>query len=283
MGDPMVRTFRRGLFWALGLAGLIWVGAAAFLLIVRVELIYPFADAPLPREITAVPRGAVASLTATDGTALTVWTVTPQPDRPVILFFMGNGANLPSYLPRLKLLAEAGFGVAALNYRGASGADGTPSQGALTDDAVLLYDQLDTLMGQTIPDGRRVAFGVSLGAAIAGQLAAHRPHAAVVLEAPFARLCEAGADQYPLIPVCWLLPDNRWETLSIIDRIDAPLLIQHGDADKIIPFAQGRKLFERAVEPKAFIAYPGGGHANLRRFGAVDDMIRWLDETLRVR
>jgi hypothetical protein len=39
-----------------------------------------------------------------------------------------------------------------------------------------------------------------------------------------------------------------------------PLLILHGDRDTTVPFAQGRRLFEAAPEPKQFFPIPGAGH-----------------------
>jgi fermentation-respiration switch protein FrsA (DUF1100 family) len=39
-----------------------------------------------------------------------------------------------------------------------------------------------------------------------------------------------------------------------------PLLVLHGERDEVVPFAQGRRVFEAAPEPKRFYAIPGAGH-----------------------
>jgi hypothetical protein len=39
-----------------------------------------------------------------------------------------------------------------------------------------------------------------------------------------------------------------------------PLLAIHGEQDELIPFADGRALFEAAPEPKAWYPIPDAGH-----------------------
>ncbi|MEL6479044.1 MAG: alpha/beta fold hydrolase [Pseudomonadota bacterium] len=270
-----------GLKWALVTAFVGWCWALVALLLFRETLIYPFSENADYRRIGAVPGGELARLTAVDGTEIHAWLVPPKGDRPVIFFFMGNAGHLPANARRINVLAEQGFGIAALNYRGAGGSAGAPSQTHLTDDALVLYDRLDDLLGSKIPEGRRVSYGTSLGAALAAQLAVRRPVAAVVLAAPFARLCEVGEHHYPWAPICWILPDNRWETLDIAGEIAAPTLVVHGDADRVVPISQAEALFGALPDPKTFIRYPEGGHADLHLYGSGPDTIAWLHETLR--
>ena len=42
--------------------------------------------------------------------------------------------------------------------------------------------------------------------------------------------------------------------------MDCPVLVIHGSADRIIPPWHGRKLFERAREPKTFLELAGARH-----------------------
>ena len=213
-------------------------------------------------------------MAAADGTDLIVWHVAPRAGLPTILYFMGNAGSLPSNGPRLTEFAARGYGIVALNYRGAGGAPGRPTQAALTADAVALYDAYAA--AERLP----VIYGTSLGAAIAVQLAARRPAAALVLETPFARLCETAQHHYPLVPACLILPDERWESAEAIRKVNAPLLILHGDADRTIPLAHGQALFEAANDPKRMRVYPGGRHNDLRLHGAPADTIAFLHDVL---
>ena len=260
-------------------AGLVaaWLIACVALMVFARTLIYPFQRGIFASETVGIPRAKAVTFAAEDGTDLTVWLVPPRPGRPVILYFMGNGGSLPSDGPRLSEFVHRGFGVAALNYRGAGGAPGRPSQQALTSDAIQFYDSLDALIGQRIAAPDRVIYGSSLGAALSVQLAARREAAALILETPFNRLCEVAAHHFPIFPACLLLPYERWASAELIGQITAPVLILHGDADATIPLSQGQALFSAANEPKRLIVYRGGNHNDLRLYGAGIDTIGFID------
>ncbi|MEO1491537.1 MAG: alpha/beta hydrolase [Pseudomonadota bacterium] len=260
----------RTLIWTATIVFLCWGAAVVALFLFRHSLIYPFRDWPRADQVAGVPGAVAETVAAPDGVPIIAWVVSPRQGRPTILYFGGNAGSLPSVAPRLEEFALHGFGIVAMNYRGSGGAAGKPSQKALISDALAVYDA-------QFPDMPPVIYGTSLGAALAVQVAAEREAAALVLETPFARLCETAQYHYPIVPVCLLLPDERWESFRAIGAVDAPLLILHGDADRVIPLAHGRKLFDAAPEPKQMIVYPGGDHNDLRLYGAGADTIRFLE------
>ncbi len=249
---------------------LVWSAAVVALFLFRHNLIYPFREWPRADQIVGVPGASLEYVTAPDGVPVTLWVVSARQDRPVILYFGGNAGSLPSVAPRLAEFALMGFGIVAMNYRGSGGAPGKPSQKALIADALAVYDA-------RFSDIPPVVYGTSLGAALAVQVAAKRGATALVLETPFARLCETAQYHYPIVPACWVLPDERWESIGAIRATDAPLLVLHGDADSVIPLAHGQRLFNAAPEPKKMIIYPGGDHNDLRLYGAGADTIRFLE------
>ncbi len=53
---------------------------------------------------------------------------------------------------------------------------------------------------------------------------------------------------------------NRLNSLAKIGRYHGPLLHSHGDADRMIPYEHGQRLFEAANEPKQFVTITGAGH-----------------------
>jgi fermentation-respiration switch protein FrsA (DUF1100 family) len=272
-----MKSRRMMIYLGVGLAAA-WLVACVGLIVFARTMIYPFQ----PGFSAAVPVGApgmrAVTIAADDGLALTVWLTPPREGRPVILYFTGNAGSLPSDGPLFGELAERGFGIAALNYRGAGGMPGKPSQAMLTADAVALYDALDRLIGQPVPPTRRVILGTSLGAGLAVQLAARRPVRGLVLETPFNRLCEVAQIHYPLFPACLLLPYERWASADLIGQVAAPVLILHGEADEIIPLSQGKALFTAAREPKSLIVYPGAHHNDLRLHGDMGDAITFIED-----
>jgi fermentation-respiration switch protein FrsA (DUF1100 family) len=53
---------------------------------------------------------------------------------------------------------------------------------------------------------------------------------------------------------------NRFDSLAAIQEYSGPVLISHGDADRLIPLEQGRRLYEAAHGPKKLVVIPGGRH-----------------------
>jgi fermentation-respiration switch protein FrsA (DUF1100 family) len=196
------------------------------------------------------------ALAPKDGERIIAWHVRPEGDRPVILFFQGNGGSIGQRPERLATYVENGFGVLFLSYRGYGGSSGSPSEQGLLLDAVTAYDWL---IAKGYAAARIVLVGESLGSGIAVALASMRKVAAVALEAPYSSMGDVAAFHYWYLPVRLLLKD-RYDSFARIGRIDAPLLITHGDRDTMVPLQFGRKLFAAASEPKEFFTLDSAGH-----------------------
>ncbi len=105
-------------------------------------------------------------------------------------------------------------------------------------------------------------WGESLGGGVAVALAAERDVSAVILEAPFTSAADIAFSAYPFIPVRLLMKDQI-RSDEKIGQVKAPVLIMHGDRDRVVPIRFGERLFARANEPKQFVRFPGGGHEDL--------------------
>lgn len=256
-------------------AALLWAAAVAALLLFAPRLIYPFD--PAPAEPGALPGAVAVTFPAADGTELSAWLAPPAAEGgPVLLYFMGNAGNLGRSVPGLREMLAAGYGLAALEYRGGAGRPGAPGEAALIADALALYDALDRLAGRPVPAARRVIWGTSLGSGLAVALAAEREAAALVLETPFDRLCAVAEHRFPLVPACTLMPTDRWDSAARAARLRLPVLILHGTADAIVPPERSAALLDVLPGPARRILYEGGNHNDLRLFGAGRDAIAWL-------
>lgn len=193
---------------------------------------------------------------AADGTELVAWHTPPQPGHPTILFFHGKGGALKDRPNRYRHYVSNGFGVLFLSYRGFGGSKGLPSEAGFIEDASAAYRWL---RAEGTPAHEIVVVGESLGTGVAVQLAAREKVAALALEAPYASVAEVAAQRYWWVPVNYLIRD-RFDSLTRISDIRAPLLIHHGTIDRTIPIASGRKLYERASTPKQFVELEGKGH-----------------------
>lgn len=201
---------------------------------------------------------------ASDGVRLHAWFVPGRRDL-TLLWFHGNAGNIGDRSDFLRLLHdELGAGVFLLSYRGYGMSEGTPSEEGTYLDAEAALAAASAR--EEVDPKRIVYFGQSLGAAVAVELATrHRPQA-LVLESAFTSIADMAKLHYPFLPVGPLLR-TRYDSLAKIGRVDAPVLMIHGDRDDIAPLEMGRRLFEAAGRPKAFREIEGAGHNDVHLVG----------------
>lgn len=217
-------------------------------------------------------------LNTADGLRLSAWYREAGAEQPTIVHFHGNGGNIGSRAHRMAPYLDAGFGLLMVEYRGYGGNPGEPTEDGLYEDgrAALAFLDRRGVAAETI-----VLYGESLGSGVAVQLAADRgsgetdnestdaqtsPVAAVVLEAPLSSVTDVAAHHYPYLPVRWLLKD-RFESEAKIPTVAAPVLVIHGERDRVVPIRYGHTLFEAAQEPKEARWVPEAGHEDLDRYG----------------
>ena len=205
------------------------------------------------------PEAQEVALQTSDGERLVAWYVPPKPDKPLFIYFHGNGDTLNWRVSRDRSLVADGSGLLAVSYRGYEGSTGSPSEDGMHLDAVAAYEFAAD--HQIAPD-RIVLWGHSLGTGVAVRLAAERKIKALVLEAPYTSVADLAAMKYPLLPVRWLLKDPFHSDLRI-GKVTAPVLVFHGDKDDTIPIAFGRRLYSLIKAPKCFVHFPLGGHGDL--------------------
>lgn len=253
---------------------LLYVGAAAALYVFQRALLYPIPQTVrTPPAAAGFPEAEEVIVTTGDGERVVLWHVPPRADRPVVIFFHGNGEVLAWRVPRFRALTGDGTGLVALSFRGYAGSTGKPTEQGLLQDGAAAYD----FAAARYSPSRIVPWGYSLGSGVAVALASARPVGAVVLEAPYTSIVDVAASAYPLFPVRWLMHD-RFHSDRLIGELAAPLLVLHGEKDSVISAAFGRRLYALAPEPKRFVAFENGTHVNLDEQGAVGIARTFLQE-----
>ena len=199
-----------------------------------------------------------ARFEAADGTQLYGWYV-PHP-RPcaTVLFSHGNAGNITHRADLLRgLHYRSGVSVLIYDYRGYGQSQGKPNEAGVLADARAARAWLARREG--IAETDVVQMGESLGGGVAVDLAAADGARAVVLVSTFTSLPDVAARHYPWLPVRWLMK-TRMDSVAKIGRYNGPLLQFHGNADTIIPYENGQRLFEAANEPKQFVTLPRHDH-----------------------
>jgi uncharacterized protein len=243
----------------------------------------PRASLPDPKEV-GVENGERVELVSGDGTKLVGWYLAPQveevgggwrrlgevdagrnnlpkPSRtsqasPGLLWFYGNGETVAAIWPIVREFQPPGTALLVIDYPGYGGSGGRATEAALYDAGEAAYA---ALAAHPDVDPRRIyVYGRSLGSAVATHTAARRPVAGLILESPFTNALAMARYHYPLVPsfVLRLSLDN----VANIRRVRCPILLFHGDADRLAPTAMGMAVAAAAAGPVEVVLIHGAGH-----------------------
>lgn len=250
---------------------------AAMYALQRSLMYFPDRSLPTPARAGA-PEMSPVTLRTADGLALAAWYGAPRDDdggnaRPTVVYFHGNGGSIAARGGRVRPYLDRGFGVLLVEYRGYGGNPGSPSEQGLYADgrAALAFVQSEGL-----PLDRVVLLGESLGSGVAVRMASEFDVGAVVLEAPFTSAVDVAAGAYWFLPVRWLMKD-RFDSMSRIGEVRAPLFVVHGERDRVVPVRLGRALFAAANDPKEAAYLPDAGHDDLPAHGSIRLAIDFLE------
>src|SRR3954451_7768130 len=203
------------------------------------------------------PQAEEITLDTADGEKVIAWHVPPRGEKPLVIYFHGNGGSLRLRVDRFQKLAANGFGLLALSYRGYGGSTGSPSERGLIEDARAAY----AYAADRYPD-RIVLWGESLGTAVAIALAAEKPVSKLILDAPFTSAADIAAAVYWFLPVRLLMRDT-FRSDQRIGNVNVPVLILHGEADVVVPIVYGERLLAMIPGKKQMVRFAGGEHVDL--------------------
>ena len=207
------------------------------------------------------PAGAAISgardvvLATADGLQLHAWYLPAAADCPrTVLVAPGNAGNRAGRAELARALGKRGLGVLLLDYRGYGGNQGSPDEDGLLLDA---RAGLDFLQAE-VPHHRLTYFGESLGSAVVVALARRSPPAALVLRSPFTDLASVAAEQFPWLPVRWMLWDE-FPVLQPLSSMSVPVTVIYGERDSLIPPEQSLAVAEAATVSTTVVV-PGADH-----------------------
>jgi alpha-beta hydrolase superfamily lysophospholipase len=193
------------------------------------------------------------TLKTNDGEILKHWYFdTDQPVKGYVVFFHGNAENISTHFASVFWLPKAGYEVLLVDYRGFGLSSGVPTLPEVFHDMQLSYNYLfDKAEGKPV-----YVLSQSIGAALSVVALSdtHKLHGepqCMVLDAGFAGFrdmarsaLQNGWLTWPVAyPASWLLPDE-YEPRDYAAKISFPVLQMHSSQDQIVPYEQGKRLFE---------------------------------------
>ncbi|MEA1923651.1 MAG: alpha/beta hydrolase [Pseudomonadota bacterium] len=224
---------------------------------------------------TAPSRSSQAEsfLLPVTGAKLQIWSL-HQECKPAIIYFGGNAEDVALNIAGFTHLLPT-YAIYLINYRGYGGSTGKPTESALCDDAVTIFDALADKHRDISVIGR------SLGSGVAVHLASLRPVKKLVLVTPFASLIGVAKAHLPFLPVSTLLKE-RYNSAAKTSEIKAQVLMIIAENDEIIPRKQSDMLLEAFAEkPCEVVIIPGAGHNTLDNFDLYHKTLkRFLDDTI---
>jgi fermentation-respiration switch protein FrsA (DUF1100 family) len=207
------------------------------------------------RHVPAPPAGVEERwITTADAVRLHAWYAGVPGATATLVWAHGNAGNIGVRADVLQALAAQGLNVLAFDYRGYGRSEGRPTEAGVYLDAEAAYD---SERARGVPATQVIAFGESLGTAVAIRLAERRPCAGLALVSPFTRISDVARHHYgPL----GMLAGNRFDSLARVPGLTVPVFVAHGDADEVVPFALGERLFAAVRAPKEFFRAVGAHH-----------------------
>lgn len=211
--------------------------------------------------------GEVVRIPAPKGDTIVGWMLRHTSSKPngcVVLFTHGNAGNITSQAGFMRPFLGAGFDALVFDYRGYGASSGSASEEHLYEDAHLAHRYL---VNEGIAPVHLLVVGHSLGTAVATELTSRQESAGLVLAAPFESLPDAMRMRVPWFPVGLLRwTRERFDSESRIAEVSAPTLFVVASADRIVPQASARALYESARGQKTWVEVPGG-HNEVFRSG----------------
>ena len=201
------------------------------------------------------PAWDAVALTTGDGLTLTAWHRPPPGSGAFVVVFPGNAGNRGDRLGLGNRLADEGFGVLLVDYRGYGGNEGSPSEGGLALDAAAAT----AFARSEYPARTLLLFGESLGAAVAVGEATVRAPDGMVLRSPFTSLPDAASANYFGVPTGWLLRDE-YPSLERIRELPVPVTVVAGTRDSIVPLSQSFRIYDEAANPFQWVPIEGADH-----------------------
>jgi len=187
------------------------------------------------------PTARLLKVQSEDGLALTGILIPPR-DKPMLLVLHGSGASADDVGAWLGPLAERGYGLMLVEYRGFAGNPGRPSQRGLAMDARVFLREARVLF----PDRHLFVLGHSLGGGVAFDLALTEPIDALVTIGTFIGLREIAP------PIARPFIKDRYDNIAALAKLKPELryYLLHGTADEVIPTGNAARLHNLAVTRK---------------------------------
>ena len=249
----------------------LYTGASGYMYAAQESFI--FKPDPVVKSISEVfPSATEVEIQTPDGINLQAWYKPAVGDAPTLVMFHGNAGNLSTRPKFIDIFDNDQRGVLIFSWRGFGSNPGTPSEEGLYNDARAVIAWLGK---QNVRPQDIIIYGESLGSGVAVQIATETELKGVILAAPYTRISDLAKQDYPWLPVDFLLK-HRFDSIDKISKLTEPLVVMHSEDDRVIPYHLGDELFRAANEPKRMQRYTDRQHTGFTE-ADIEAAIAWIE------
>lgn len=177
-----------------------------------------------------------------------------------VLFSHGNAEDIGELSLFFQEIYNQGLSVLAYDYSGYGMSTGQPSE----DKA---YENIDSVYQYLIDDevsaNHIIIFGRSVGSGPSTDLAIRKDCAALILQSPFTSASR-------VLTKYRLFFKEYFNNVAKIEQLKSPLLLIHGQKDRIIAPWHGEVLYERTKAPKEIYRVEDAGHNDVAYIAGED-------------
>lgn len=167
----------------------------------------------------------------------------------------GNSGNLNTQFEKFAPLTDFGFQVFLFDYAGFGYSEGRPIRKNAMTDSFSSFEFFKNL--NEVKATKKLIYGQSIGGNFAIPVAGkfESDIEGLVIEGSVLDLDEVPNYYVPVFGK--LVMKNNFKNEEILKNYKKPVLVVHSTEDRTIPLKLGKRLFEKANEPKAFLEIDG--------------------------
>ena len=151
-----------------------------------------------------------------------------------------------------------------------------PDEVKMKEDAVIVYDYLTTVVG--IKEENILLCGRSMGSGPSTYVASVRNPFGLILMSPYKSIQEAAKSILGWASILGNMVTDKFRNIDVMPKVQCPVLIIHGKADKLIPVQHAIDLYNACRQPCYLFTPFNMNHNN---FELQDDLIRPIRAFIR--
>ncbi len=200
------------------------------------------------------------NMPAADGIKLNALLFKADSSKGVILYLHGNADALDQWGKIAGTYINLHYDLFIPDYRGYGKSEGAiKNEEEVYGDAQTAYNYLKL----NYPENKIIVLGYSIGTGPAAYLAANNHPQKLILQAPYYSLADAAHHLFPAADTTGI--SFHFYTYRFLQKTTCPVVIFHGDADKVIYYGSSQKLKLLFKPGDELVTLKGAGHLDMNR------------------